>query len=131
MSTTTAPAPHGPWNPGIQSQIPSTLLELATLYRPEHSRAALGEMREVADWFRTAADGVVEQAGRVPPNALTPDQKKALFRQLAARLEDAQRAAEQAAKDSPPHAQPALRSIADTARDGQTKLRAIAAREGA
>jgi hypothetical protein len=93
--------------------------------------AGADEMREVADWFRTAADGVVEQAGRVPPNALTPDQKKALFRQLAARLEDAQRAAEQAAKDSPPHAQPALRSIADTARDGQTKLRAIAAREGA
>ena len=38
--------------------------------------------------------------------------------------------AEQAAKDSPPHAQPALRSMADTARDGQTKLRALAAQNG-
>lgn len=88
------------------------------------------EMREVADWFRTAADGVVDQAGR-PMNALTPDQRRALLTRLTDRLTEAGRAAEQAAKDSPPHAQPALRSIADTARDGQTKLRAIAAREGA
>jgi hypothetical protein len=93
--------------------------------------AGADEMREVADWFRTAADGVVEQAGRVPPNALTPDQRRALLTRLTDRLAEAGRAAEQAATDSPPHAQPALRSIADTARDGQTKLRAIAAREGA
>ncbi|HEX4608494.1 MAG TPA: hypothetical protein VH092_09835 [Urbifossiella sp.] len=94
--------------------------------------AGADEMREFADWFRTVvADGVVEQAGRVPPHALTPDQRRALFDRLTARLAEAGQAAERAAKDSPPHAQPALRSIADTARDGQTKLRAIAAREGA
>ena len=33
--------------------------------------------------------------------------------------------AEEAAKESPPHAQPALKTISDTARDGQTKLKAI------
>jgi hypothetical protein len=94
--------------------------------------AGADEMRELADWFRTVvADGVVEQAGRVPPHALTPDQRRQLLDRLTARLTEAGKAAEQAAKDSPPHAQPALRSIADTARDGQTKLRALAAREGA
>jgi len=94
--------------------------------------AGADELREVADWFRTVvSDGVVEQAGRVPPNALTPDQRRALLTRLTDRLAEAGRAAEQAATDSPPHAQPALRSIADTARDGQTKLRALAAREGA
>lgn len=93
--------------------------------------AGADEMRELADLFRTVvADGVVEQAGRVPPLALTPDQRRTLLDRLTARLTEAGQAAERAAKDSPPHAQPALRSIAETARDGQTKLRAIAAREG-
>lgn len=93
--------------------------------------AGADEMRELADWFRTVvADGVVEQAGRVPPHALTPDQRRAMLDRLTTRLAEAGRAADQAAKDSPPHAQPALRAIADTARDGQTKLRALAAREG-
>ncbi len=94
--------------------------------------AGADEMRELADWFRqVVSDGVVEQAGRVPPHALTPDQRRAMLERITARLAEAGRAAEQAAKDSPPHAQPALRAIADTARDGQTKLRALAAREGA
>jgi len=89
------------------------------------------DMREVAGWFRTVSDGVIEQAGKVPPHALTPDQKRALLTRLTDRLAEAGRAAEQAARESPPHAQPALRSIAETARDGQTKLQALAAREGA
>ncbi|MCC6195018.1 MAG: hypothetical protein IT518_11170 [Burkholderiales bacterium] len=40
---------HGPWNPGIESQIPASLLPLATLYRPEHARAALRDLAELAD----------------------------------------------------------------------------------
>ncbi|MFO0799537.1 MAG: hypothetical protein U0804_18870 [Gemmataceae bacterium] len=92
--------------------------------------AGADDLREVAEWFRTASDGLVEQADKVPPHALTPDQRRALLTRLTDRLAEAGRAAEQAAKESPPHAQPALRSIADTARDGQTKLRVIAAREG-
>ena len=94
--------------------------------------AGADEMRELADWFRTVvADGMVPQAERIPPHSLTPDQRRQMLDRLTTRLAEAGHAAEQAAKDSPPHAQPALRSIADTARDGQTKLRAIAAREGA
>lgn len=94
--------------------------------------ASAAEMKELADQFRTVvADGVVANADKVPPHALTPDQRRALLEKLTTRLAEAGTAAEKAAQESPPHAQPALRSIADTARDGQTKLRAIAAREGA
>jgi hypothetical protein len=39
----------GPWNPGIASQIPDELLPLATLYRTEHARTPLRDVREVAD----------------------------------------------------------------------------------
>jgi hypothetical protein len=42
-------AEFGPWNPGIASQIPDTLLPLATLYRTEHARTPLRDVREIAD----------------------------------------------------------------------------------
>ncbi|MFO1310474.1 MAG: hypothetical protein U1F41_00250 [Burkholderiales bacterium] len=40
---------HGPWNPGIASEIPDALLPLATLYRTEHARTPLRDVREIAD----------------------------------------------------------------------------------
>lgn len=43
-----AQQPEGPWNPGLQSQIPAELLPLATIYRPEHVSTSLGEVRELA-----------------------------------------------------------------------------------
>ena len=93
--------------------------------------AEADEMRQFAEWFRAVvAEGVVVQASR-PTNALTPDQRRAMLTRLTDRLTEAGRVAEQAAAESPPHAQPALRSIANTARDGLTKLRAIAAQDGA
>lgn len=49
MATPADSPVHGPWNPGIQSQIPAHLLGLATIYRAEHTRAALADLREVAD----------------------------------------------------------------------------------
>ena len=39
----------GPWNPGIQSQIPADLLPLATIFRPEHVRTTLADAQELAD----------------------------------------------------------------------------------
>ena len=39
---------HGPWNPGIQSQVPSELRRLSTIFRPENvftSIAAVAEMQ--------------------------------------------------------------------------------------
>ena len=47
MNTADGPPVHGPWNPGIQSQIPRELLHLSTIFRPENvftSIAAVSEM---------------------------------------------------------------------------------------
>ena len=44
-----ATLPEGPWNPGLQSQIPAELLPLATIYRPEYVRTTLQQARELAD----------------------------------------------------------------------------------
>lgn len=41
--------PEGPWNPGLQSQIPAELLPLATIFRPEHVSTTLRQARELAD----------------------------------------------------------------------------------
>jgi hypothetical protein len=40
---------EGPWNPGLQSQIPEALLPLATIYRGDNVHTALREARELAD----------------------------------------------------------------------------------
>lgn len=44
-----AAAPEGPWNPGLQSQIPEALLHLATIHRPENVTTSLRQVRELAD----------------------------------------------------------------------------------
>ena len=49
LPTPPATAPEGPWNPGLQSQIPANLLPLATIYRPEHVSTSLDHARELAD----------------------------------------------------------------------------------
>ena len=49
LPTPPATAPEGPWNPGLQSQIPADLLPLATIYRPEHVSTSLHHARELAD----------------------------------------------------------------------------------
>lgn len=84
------------------------------------------ELRDLAGLFKTVvSDGIVTQAAGIPPHALTPTQKKVLLEKLAARLAETEQQAERAARESPPHAQPALKTIADTARDGQVKLKAL------
>jgi len=90
------------------------------------------ELKELSEWFRKVVDdGIVRQAERLPPHAVTQEARRALFEQLAARLARTGDEADRAAGESPPHARPALRTIADTARDGRAKLRAVLAREGA
>ncbi|HQU49465.1 MAG TPA: hypothetical protein PLM09_10120, partial [Casimicrobiaceae bacterium] len=39
----------GPWNPGVESEIPASLLPLATVYRPENVSTPLAQAREFAD----------------------------------------------------------------------------------
>ena len=39
----------GPWNPGIESQLPRELLALSTLFRPENVRTGLADVLELSD----------------------------------------------------------------------------------
>jgi hypothetical protein len=55
----TVTAPEGPWNPGLQSQIPRDLLPLTTLYRPENVLTTLRQARELADLTGLAAEDLV------------------------------------------------------------------------
>ena len=54
-----AALPEGPWNPGLQSQIPEALLHLATIYRPENVNTSLREVRELADLTGLPMDELV------------------------------------------------------------------------
>lgn len=40
----------GPWNPGLRSQLPTALLPLATVFRPENALVGAEEARELADF---------------------------------------------------------------------------------
>jgi hypothetical protein len=44
-----APEAFGPWNPGIESQLPRELLPLATHFRPENVRTSVATALELAD----------------------------------------------------------------------------------
>jgi hypothetical protein len=75
--------PFGPWNPGLESQIPASLLPLATLYRTEHARSTLRDVRELADLtglplrdiaaFRPERLALHELLVRVTANISVPD----------------------------------------------------------
>jgi hypothetical protein len=42
-------AAFGPWNPGLQSQVPRAIAHLATIFRPENVFTRLSDARELAD----------------------------------------------------------------------------------
>ncbi len=58
-ATTTPPASEGPWNPGLQSQIPDRLLTLATIFRSEHVRTPLRDAKDLADLTGLPAEELV------------------------------------------------------------------------
>lgn len=59
LNTPATTLPEGPWNPGLQSQIPKDLLPLTTLYRPENVLTTLPQARELADLTGLAAEDLV------------------------------------------------------------------------
>ncbi len=73
----------GPWNPGVESQIPARLLPLATLYRDDYLLVPFQAMREVADLtglplrqlvaFRPERLALHEVLVRVTANVSVPD----------------------------------------------------------
>jgi hypothetical protein len=48
-ATGNTPVAFGPWNPGIQSQVPRNLLHLATIFRPEHVFTSVADATELGD----------------------------------------------------------------------------------
>src|SRR6188472_2327022 len=49
MPSQTPEAPFGPWNPGIESQIPNELRPLATIFRPENVFTSVERADEMRD----------------------------------------------------------------------------------
>jgi hypothetical protein len=99
----------------------------------EMARIASGtELKGMAGWYEVyVRDGIVPRAKDLQsqPQAMQPSEKSKLLESLAAQLGADATAADNLAKESPQDTQPALRRLADAAREGEKSLRA-AAREG-
>ena len=90
------------------------------------------ELNDLANLFAKVVNtGLVRQAGQMAPHAMPAAEKAALLEQLAGKLSEAGAEAEKVSRSAPPASQPALKKIADSAREGQKKLRDIARGEGA
>jgi hypothetical protein len=81
--TTCAAAEFGPWNPGIESHVPTELLHLSTIFRPENvftSVATVVELRDLTDFplsdlvaFRPQRLALHELLIRVTADFAVPD----------------------------------------------------------
>ncbi|MBX9580149.1 MAG: hypothetical protein K2X87_07550 [Gemmataceae bacterium] len=89
--------------------------------------ADAGELAELSAWYRTAADGVVQQAGKVADApGLRADEKAVALAAAGKKLKAAGDDLERIAGESPPHAQPILREIVGAARKGEDDVQKIA-----
>lgn len=89
------------------------------------------ELQDVARWFdRVVKSGIVKQAEKIPPQAMTPTELKAQFTDLANKLNATANEVERAMGEVPPESKPALQRIVDVARDGQKKLGEVARLKG-
>ena len=94
---------HGPWNPGIQSQVPRELRHLSTIFRPENvftSIAAVTEMQGLTGFspselvaFRPQRLALHELLIRVTADFAVPDGSRIgdlgiNFREIASRLHE-------------------------------------------
>src|SRR5262249_11987548 len=111
---------------GLADDLSGETRSLARVASPE-------DLDALARWFDgIVKKGIVDRAGSIAGlHALTPAEKIELFTRLADKLGEASREAEKVAGESPPHSQPALKRMAETAREGQAKLRELARNVGA
>jgi len=110
---------------GLADDLAAETRSLARAANPE-------ELKELAGLYQKVVDeGIVTRAKNIPPNSMTLDQKKKLFNQVSKKLADTQAEVEKLSNDVPPESKPALKKIADAARDGQRELAAKLASEGA
>src|SRR5271170_5686438 len=92
---------HGPWNPGIQSQVPKELRHLSTIFRPENvftGIAAVTELQGITGFspselvaFRPQRLALHELLIRVTADFAVPDGSRIgdlgiNFREIASRL---------------------------------------------
>jgi hypothetical protein len=90
------------------------------------------ELQDVAKWFdRVVKSGIIKQAEKIGPQAMSPAELKAEFGRLTNKLGTAATEAEKVLGEVPPESKPALQRIVDTARDGQKNLAKIAREKGA
>src|ERR1700733_2758116 len=83
MTCADDPRAHGPWNPGIQSQVPKELRHLSTIFRPENvftGIAAVSEMQGITGFspselvaFRPQRLALHEVLIRVTADFAVPD----------------------------------------------------------
>jgi hypothetical protein len=59
MSTAASKDEHGPWNPGISSDLPRAYLKLSTMFRHENVLTSLAEAHELSDVCGLAAHELV------------------------------------------------------------------------
>ena len=92
--------------------------------------AEAGELADLSDMFRKAvAGGVVKQAEAVADApGLRPEERAAALTAAELKLKMVADDLAQVAEESPPHAQPVLRGIVGTAREGEKQVQGIAAR---
>src|ERR1700722_18897189 len=101
MNSAAAAPVHGPWNPGIQSQVPQELRHLSTIFRSENaftSLAGVSEMQGLTGFspselisFRPQRLALHELLIRVPADFAVPDGSRIgdlgiNFREIASRL---------------------------------------------
>jgi hypothetical protein len=100
--------------------------ELAGETRGMARLAPGAELRQMAGWYeKVVRDGLVPQSAKLPPHV--PAATKAeLLNGLAAKLDADAAAADRLTGEAPQDAHPALKRVADAARDGGNKLRAAA-----
>jgi hypothetical protein len=93
--------------------------------------ADVGELADLSAMFRTAvADGVVKQAGAVAATPVLGDRDRDALAAAERKLKVAGDELARVAEESPPHAQPVLRGLAETAREGEARVREATVRRG-
>lgn len=85
--------------------------------------ASADELRQMAGWYdKVVREGMVKQADSLPVS-MTAEQKRNILEPLAAKLDADAGEAEKLAREAPQDAQPALKRMAETAREAGKSLR--------
>jgi hypothetical protein len=112
-----------------------TLSELAVDLRTETREVMIAAHKEDLDslagmFESTVNDGLVKQAAKLDRMNLSPKDRKEILESAAEKLAAAADDANALTLSAPPHAKPALARMAETAKQGRTRLLQIASGEG-